>query len=813
VTETGWTLRYDGYAPQDEPLREALCTVGNGYLATRGAAAEAVAGGAHYPGTYAAGVYNRLGSRVAGQDVANESLVNLPHWPAVTFRIDGGRWFDADTVHLLDYRQWLDLREAVLIRWLRFRDEQGRTTAVTWRRFADMAFAHACAAEVTVVPEDWSGRLEFRSVLDGDVRNAGVARYSELPGRHLEAVRTQALSDDSALLEVRTSQSGIAVAMAARTSVSLGGHQPADVHRRRLGGRAWIGQDLAVDVAAGQEVRLEKVVTVFTGRDRAIGEPADDAARWLGRTGGFDALYRGHVRAWQRLWSRFRITVTGDDDAQRVIRLHLLHLLQTVSPNSTDLDVGVPARGLHGEAYRGHVFWDELFVFPVLNLRLPDLTRALLRYRYRRLPEARQAAREAGLKGAAFPWQSGSDGREESQRLHLNPRSGRWTADPTWRQHHVGSAVAYNVWQYYQATGDREFLTHHGAEMLLEIARFWASAASWDPGRARYVIRGVMGPDEFHSGYTATDTGGIDNNAYTNVMAVWVMLRALDALAALPEQARTDLTDSLGLHAPELDHWRRLTRTMYVPFHDDGVLSQFEGYERLAELDWDGYRRQYGDIHRLDRILEAEGDSVNRYKASKQADVLMLFYLLSADELGRLLHRLGYELRPDSIPRTIDHYLARTAHGSTLSAVVHAWVLARAHREHAVDFYRRALRSDITDIQGGTTPEGIHLAAMAGSVDLLQRCFSGLETRADRLVLNPFWPRELGILELTVRYRENLLTLRVSGHRVHVTAGSGVHRAIKVSCRDETAELRPGTTLHFPLAGGHDEPGGHGPDR
>ena len=120
---------------------------------------------------------------------------------------------------------------------------------------------------------------------------------------------------------------------------------------------------------------------------------------------------------------------------------------------------------------------------------------------------------------------------------------------------------------------------------------------------------------------------------------------------------------------------------MTVPFHADGVISQFEGYEHLAELDWDGYRERYGDISRLDRILDAEGDCVNRYQVSKQADVLMLFYLLSADELRELLGRLGYVLAPEAIPATIDYYLARTSHGSTLSAVVHAWVLARADRE------------------------------------------------------------------------------------------------------------------------------------
>jgi alpha,alpha-trehalase len=181
----------------------------------------------------------------------------------------------------------------------------------------------------------------------------------------------------------------------------------------------------------------------------------------------------------------------------------------------------------------------------------------------------------------------------------------------------------------------------------------------------------------------------------------------------------------LGLSPQELERWEDITGKMYVPFHDDGIISQFEGYEDLEELDWVGYQERYGDIHRLDRILEAEDDDVNRYKVSKQADVLMLLFLLSTEELATLFRRLGYDLPSETLPRTIDHYLARTAHGSTLSAVVHSWVLARSHRDQAMDFFFRVLESDVDDVQGGTTAEGIHLAAMTGSLDLLARCFAG----------------------------------------------------------------------------------------
>jgi alpha,alpha-trehalase len=481
----------------------------------------------------------------------------------------------------------------------------------------------------------------------------------------------------------------------------------------------------------------------------------------------------------------------------RVVRLHLLQLLQTVPNRAVDLDAGVPARGLHGEAYRGHIFWDELFVFPVLNLRAPETTRSLLRYRYRRLPEARRAAREAGLAGAMFPWQSGSDGREESQKLHLNPNSGRWNPDASARAHHIGSTVAYNVWQYYQVTGDLEYLIENGAEMLAEIARFWVSRAAFDEKLGRYGIRGVIGPDEFHSGYPDAPYDGVDNNAYTNVMAVWVIVRALDALDALPLRDRLDLMERLGIRGRELDTWDDVSRRMYVPFHD-GVISQFEGYGDLAELDWHGYRQRYGDIQRLDRILEAENDSVNRYQASKQADVLMLFYLLSSDELRELFARMGYRFTPEQIPKTVDYYVHRTSHGSTLSGVVHAWVLARGDRERAMRYFQQVLMSDVADIQGGTTAEGIHIAAMAGSIDLLQRCFTGIETRADRLILSPMWPESLGALRLPIYYRGYRLHLTIHGRIAEISVDPTDHPAIEVECRGKVQRLTPGSSVRFP---------------
>jgi alpha,alpha-trehalase len=352
-------------------------------------------------------------------------------------------------------------------------------------------------------------------------------------------------------------------------------------------------------------------------------------------------------------------------------------------------------------------------------------------------------------RGIVLHWGDPADPpnrEEETQRLHLNPRSGRWLPDRSHRQRHVNAAIAWNVWQYYQATGDLAFLEAHRAEMLLEIARFWASVATYDHALDRYQIRGVMGPDEYHDGYPDRDEGGLDNHAYTNVMAAWVLGRALETLEVLGDHRRVELAERLGLAREELGRWDEISRKLRVCFHDGDIISQFEGYGELEELDWEGLRRRHGDIRRLDRILEASGDTTNRYKASKQADVLdvlivlMLFYLLSAEELRGLLERLGYRLEPSAIRRNVDYYLARTSHGSTLSGVVNASVLARSDRPRSWRFFTEVLASDLHDVQGGTTAEGIHLGAMAGTVDLVQRCYTGLETRDGVLGSTPACP-------------------------------------------------------------------------
>ncbi|MBO8191230.1 glycoside hydrolase family 65 protein [Streptomyces oryzae] len=800
---TEWSWVYEGYDPAEERLREALCTLGNGYFATRGAAPEAEADDHHYPGTYAAGCYDRLRSVVAGHQVENEDMVNLPNWLPLRFRISersgsgpAADWWSPDQPGLLKYRQSLDLKAGSLARDLLWEDAAGRRLRVGQQRLVHMGQPHLAALRTTFTAENWSGALDVEAELDATVTNSGVARYRELSGHHLTSLEAGEAADDVVWVRCRTRNSCITVAQAARLRCSAG---EGSLMRPgpRSEGRAL--QCLTLPLRSGVSVHVDKTVAMFMSGDRGISDPLSAATEAASRAPGFPELVVSHHRAWRHLWQRAHLDVPGITG--RILRLHLFHILQTLSPHTAGLDVGVPARGLHGEAYRGHVFWDELFVLPYFNLHFPEVSKALLNYRHRRLPAARRNAAEAGHTGAMFPWQSGSDGREETQTLHLNPRSHRWLPDRSRLQHHVGSAIAYNVWRYAETTGDREFLHTNGAEMLLEIARFWSGLAEYDPAHERYRIRGVMGPDEYHEAYPDSERPGVDDNAYTNVTASWVLTRALELVGRLPHPRRDHLFADMALTDEELARWEDVSRRLRIPFHR-GVIDQFDGYHLLAELDWERYRARYGEIRRLDRLLEAEGDTVNRYQVSKQADVLMLGYLFSPAELAAVFHRLGYRLDDETWDRTVDFYLPRTSHGSTLSGLVHGWLLSRERRPDAWHYMQEALLGDVADVQGGTTPEGIHLGAMGGTLDLVQRGLAGLEVRDDTLHVDPAPIPELCTYGFAVRFREHWgVSVQMRGDILKVSLPLSERSPLRFSVRGRAVTVPPGETCTISLGG------------
>jgi beta-phosphoglucomutase family hydrolase len=788
-----WLLVFGGFDPAHETHREALTALGNGYMATRGAMPEHVDDGVHYPGTYLAGVYDRLVSRIEGEEREDEELVNAPNWLPVDVRVGEGEWWSAGGLVEREERRELDLQRGVLTRSARLVDPLGRVLRLVQRRLVSMDRPHLAALETALVPEGWSGRLSVRSGIDARVVNGNVIESHMLANRHLGEPTVEHLGA-TLLVEVETTQSRVRIATAALTTVRDADCRPVPDDAE---GRGQVRFE--VQGVDGQPIVVDKLVAVATSRDAAVASARAGALSELEQgIATFDELLRRHALAWRRLWEHFAVDIDSEDPVQLGLNLHVFHTLQTISPHTAGLDVGIPARGLHGEGYRGHVFWDELFVLPLYVMRTPDVARSLLDYRWRRLNAARRAAQLAGHRGAMFPWQSGSDGRDETPRTLFNPRSGRWIPDRSWRQRHVGLAVAYNAWQYYQATTDGVWLAGRGAELILEVARFFSDLATYDPLDGRFHIAGVMGPDEYHDGYPGALDGGLRDNAYTNVLTAWLCGRAVETLSLLPPHEREELTQRLGLGAEEADRWELLWRRLAVPFHD-GVISQFEAYGDLVELDWERYRRIYGNIERLDLILESEGDSANRYRLSKQADVLMLLYVLGPAEVLRTLSGLGYALTTEDLRRAVDYYLARSAHGSTLSRVVHTSVLASLDSSAAWTEFREALDADMDDTQGGTTGHGIHLGAMAGTVDIVLRTFTGLRMEAGSIVFRPRAPGALRAAAFEVRYRDQWIAVAMDHRSLRLTARPGIVQPVRVVVDDLSTVLSAGASLEFPI--------------
>jgi trehalose/maltose hydrolase-like predicted phosphorylase len=257
--------------------------------------------------------------------------------------------------------------------------------------------------------------VEIQSMLSADHINAGVERYSDLEQEHLEPVSENA-KDGILQLLVKTMESDIKIATVAKHRINR-----IHIDSRIKTGRAKISELFRLEAKEGEEILLEKMVTVFTTLKNDSEDPIRDAVRAINEVEGFRDELEKSTTAWKEIWDRVNIRVTGDRNAQRLLHLHLYHMMVAASPHNAQLDTGIPPRGLHGEAYRGHIFWDELYIVPLYNIHFPEVTRSTMFYRYNRLDEARKYAKEYGFEGAMFPWQSGSDGREETQVVELLP--------------------------------------------------------------------------------------------------------------------------------------------------------------------------------------------------------------------------------------------------------------------------------------------------------------------------------------------------------------------------------------------------------
>ena len=721
-----WLLVEEGFTPVREHEIESIFAIANGYIGSRASLEEGSR--VSQPATFVAGIY-------ADDPVSDlgPALVVLPDWPHLEILVDGDR-LSMELGRVIEHRRMLDLRQGVLWREWRQEDSRGRITRVRFLRLASLADRHVLLQSVAVTVENYAGRIEL--VADLILPDGGRAHGPLTVTRDLTT------------LVVLARETSIAMATGSSMQPDSEATKSRQVHPTGHVGERW-----SWEAGIGETIRLDRVIAVYTSRD--VAQPADAARDHVAviQKKGVDALARDHVDAWSRRWDAAELQIVGDDKAQRALRFAVYHLVAAANPDDEHASVG--ARGLTGQAYRGHVFWDtEIYMLPFYLFTDPPAARALLMYRYHTLDAARRKAKGSGYQGALYAWESADSGEETTPHAVVAP-DGRVIPILTGEQeHHISADVAYAVWQYWRTTADDKFMVDAGADILIETARFWASRARMEEdGRAH--IRGVIGPDEYHE--------TVDDNAYTNVMARWNLNRAADTVAVLKQEQPTDwkrLAARLALTEDEPAAWQRTAAALVTGFHSDtGLFEQFEGYFGLEAVNVIDHR---GCATPIDVCLGPE--QVRRSKAIKQADVVALSALLW-DEWPRAIHEANFS-----------YYEPRTAQGSSLSPALHALVAARlGDGAIAQRYLRQAGEIDLANNMGNAAG-GVHFAALGGLWQAAVLGVAGVRLREDGIALDPHLLPGWKEMRCSVQWRRCVLRLTLAAEPVRIeveVSGSG----------------------------------------
>lgn len=712
-----WELTEFPFHPESLNHYETLFTIGNGYLATRGAFEEGFPGDS--PVTLVHGIFDHAPGTLV------PDLVNAPNWLPIRLWIDGTpfRLVNQNDTTLrppegavLGYRRVLELDRGLLRREVLFRAASGNIVRLVFERFASLSDVHVLAQRLRVIAVDGEPEVVVESCLDADVTNNGTPHWVNLAEGLRESVIT---------LQATTGQSGYVLGMASQMVSPFPVEARQDAPTPVVTTRFRLGSE--------ESVTVDKFTSVYTSRD-VDKDNVLEAARAELRSAvarGYDALLDDHEAEWDEYWDTCDAQIEGDDSAQFAIRFVMYHIL--IAAPRQDERVSIGAKTLSGLGYKGHVFWDtELFILPPLTLTQPQLARNLLMYRYHNLPGARHKAQANGYEGAMYPWESTDTGEETTpQWSDPQPDGTRiriWTGDS---EQHISTDIAYAVLQYWRWTGDDDFMRQYGAEIVLDTAVFWGSRVEYKNGR--YELSQQIGPDEYHE--------NVDNPVFTNRMVVWHLQQALALLDwlrnASPGNAER-LTRDLNLTPQRLDHWRDIIEKMYIPFDEDKQIHiQFPGFFDMEYIPVPHYQPRTTSVQAILGHYRSIQSQV-----IKQADVVMLMALL------------GDTLAPRQVLlNNWNTYYPRTDHGSSLSPAVHAWVAARLGLDEAYELFEHAAGIDLEDNKGNVK-DGIHGAASGGLYQALVFGLCGLHIDAEgELALDPRLPQHWKQVSFSVYYR------------------------------------------------------------
>jgi kojibiose phosphorylase len=737
-----WNINEDSFDPDIKKIhsQETVFTIGNGYFCTRGTFEEG------YPhdnvATLLFGVFDDI-------PVAKEELANIPDWLPITLFINGER-FRLDRGKILDYQRTLDVQQGLLRRTVYWESPQGVRIRVQSERFASLADEHVGAIRYSVTLED-GGSSAKCAIAVWSSFNLAEGNYNVL---HWESI-DQGHEDDILWLHTETKGSLIQLVQSMSFTCHTQGFR-----------KEMIASDIAPSIryygtlTPGATFSADKIIVMHTSRDstdplhstlkhhqkllmqypqRESGEESSlEQSQALAQV--YDMLHIKHQTAWQQLWQVADVIIEGDSKAQLGLHYNIYQLRINVLPY--DSRYSIAAKGLTGFGYHGHVFHDtEIFMLPFFTYAIPDIARNLLLYRHHLLPAARRKAASNGYAGAQYPWESTLNGEETTPSSIIHPETGEIIPVLNgFIELHITSSIAHAVWQYWQVTGDDEFMRDYGAEILLSTAMFWASRVEKNEEQGDYEITDVIGPDEWHE--------HVDNNIYTNYMARKNIQYALSIQQWLqstyPTKAQ-ELAASLRLTSQHLEHWKDIA--LHIRILQDPqtkIFEQFEGFFKLKPLDQELYR---GRTVSYQGILGVE--EVQKYRIIKQADVLMLLTVLSEE--------FDYETKKANW----DYYYPITDHdyGSSLTPAFHSILACELGLiEEAYKLFMKGALVDLENLRGNT-PEGIHTACAGAVWQAAIFGFAGLRVSGESYTTHPCWQEDWTRLAFNFYLKDKLISI------------------------------------------------------
>ncbi|MFU1792645.1 glycoside hydrolase family 65 protein [Paenibacillus azoreducens] len=738
---TQWSFTETKFNPLAQGKCESVMSLGNGYMGLRSATEEAYIGGTR--NLFVNGTFNRF------DDLEVTELPNAADVTQVELLIDGQR-FSLETGSVTDYERTLNLRDAELTRSFVWRSDQGKRIRFEFKRFVSMHDLHLIGMKVQLTPLDEGITLRLASGINAQMSNSGSQHFHEGEKRIFDKKYLQLIQT--------TTESKVDFVMNALHRFWIDGvsaeiKPQMEIERRKM------EMAYSLDLQAGQTLEMQKLIQVHTSRDADVegaGELEKLRAHSLqalkkAEEAGYDQLFEQHRQAWASIWEKYHFEIESEDSFDLLALRFAIYHLMVMTPVH-DRRMGIGAKGLSGEGYKGHSFWDtEIFILPFFIYSEPKVARTLLEYRYLGLEGARRKARENGFKGAMYPWEVAwpSDGEVTPVWGAVDIVTGKQTK--IWSgfiEQHITSDIAYAVWHYYQSSGDQQFMDECGYEMIFDTATFWASRLEWDEEGSRYVINEVIGPDEYKE--------HVDNNAFTNYMAHFNLQLALEyynELKTRNPELLSRLESSLNLDQASRE-WQEKADALYLPKPDErGIIAQDDTYLQKQIIDLAPYKSQtkVGTL-----FQDYSLDQVNEMQISKQADILMLFYLLE-NRFAPELKRANY-----------DYYEPKTLHDSSLSFSTHS-ILASDFddKKLAYQLFRRATEIDLGPHEH-SSDAGIHSASLGGIWQCVVMGFAGVRMLNGELHLHPKMPDTWKRLSFPLYWKGSKLKISITEDQVEI---------------------------------------------